>query len=197
MSSAAVSYARDNQRPFPERTERLPKHPRACQHPDEDHKGDIRRPPRWCADELKRIGFENVEIIPRPRGIRWSMPTGCTPPASRRRSAMRTTMSSPPSRSTSGSRLRSWTRMLSVKGDEAQAAKQNWEQPPVRNDNIYARGASDDKGQLCDADQSRRERSSKPTASCPVNVECCWRAKRKWAASISKRMSRRMPSRRG
>jgi acetylornithine deacetylase/succinyl-diaminopimelate desuccinylase-like protein len=35
-----------------------------------------------------------------------------------------------------------------VKGEEAQAAKKNWTEPAERNDNIYARGAVDDKGQL-------------------------------------------------
>ena len=35
-----------------------------------------------------------------------------------------------------------------VKGDNAQAIKQAWSEPSERNQNIYARGAVDDKGQL-------------------------------------------------
>ena len=61
MSSAAVSFARENQGRFLERTERLPEHSQR-QHPEE-HKSDIEKAAQLCADELKRIGFENVEII--------------------------------------------------------------------------------------------------------------------------------------
>ena len=37
---------------------------------------------------------------------------------------------------------------LPIKGDQAQALKDSWKEPAERNDNIYARGAVDDKGQL-------------------------------------------------
>jgi acetylornithine deacetylase/succinyl-diaminopimelate desuccinylase-like protein len=125
MASPSVGFARENQSRFLEELKsflRIPSISTA-----EEHKDDVRKAAGFVADELKRIGFENVEII-----------------------------------ATQGHPL--------VYGDWLHAEGQptalcyahfdvqpvepldEWHTPPFepteRNQNIYARGAVDDKGQL-------------------------------------------------
>ncbi len=124
-ASPAVEFARHNQERFLEELKALLRIPSISTL--QDHKADVRRAAQFVADELKRIGFENVELI-----------------------------------ETDGHPL--------VYGDWLHAAGQptalayahydvqppdplnEWISPPfepaVRNNNIYARGAVDDKGQL-------------------------------------------------
>src|SRR4051812_41481211 len=125
MSSSAVSYAKQNEKRFLNELKDLLRIPSISTL--EEHKGDIQRAAQFVADDLKRIGFENVEIV-----------------------------------KTAGNPL--------IYGDWLHAAGQptalcyahydvqpaepldEWVSPPFepteRNNNIYARGAVDDKGQL-------------------------------------------------
>jgi acetylornithine deacetylase/succinyl-diaminopimelate desuccinylase-like protein len=125
MSSSAVTYARDNQQRFLGELKDLLRIPSVSTLPE--HKDDVRRAAQFVADEMKRIGMEHVEVIP-----------------------------------TTGHPL--------VYGDWLHAAGKptvlcyghydvqppdplnEWHTPPFepteRNQNIYARGAVDDKGQM-------------------------------------------------
>ena len=125
MSSTAVSYARDNQSRFLEELKALLRIPSIST--AEEHKDDVRRAAGFVADELKRIGFENVRIIetkghPLVYGD-WLHAEG---------------------KSTA----------LCYAHYDVQPAEplDEWHTPPFepteRNQNIYARGAVDDKGQL-------------------------------------------------
>src|ERR1700720_2164029 len=125
MSTAAVDYARQNQQRFLSELKDLLRIPSVSTLPD--HKNDVQRAAEFVADDLKRIGMEHVEVIP-----------------------------------TAGHPL--------VYGDWLHATGKptvlcyghydvqppdpldEWKTPPFdpteRNNNIYARGAVDDKGQL-------------------------------------------------
>ncbi len=101
-----------------------------------------------CADELKRIGFENVEII-KTEGhplvyADWLHAAGkptalCYAHYDVQPAEPLDEWKSPPFVDKDA---------YPVKGDNAQAIKQSWSEPSERNQNIYARGAVDDKGQL-------------------------------------------------
>jgi len=125
MSSAAVTYARENQKRFLEELKDLLRIPSVST--AEEHKPDILKAANMVADDLKRIGFEHVEIIP-----------------------------------TSGHPL-VYADWLHASGKptalcyahyDVQPAEplEEWItpafEPAERNNNIYARGAVDDKGQL-------------------------------------------------
>jgi len=125
MPSAAVAYAQKNQERFLSELKDLLRIPSVSTLPE--HKEDVRRAAQFVADEMKRIGLEHVEIIP-----------------------------------TQGHPL--------VYADWLHAAGKptvlfyghydvqppdpldEWKSPPFepteRNQNIYARGAVDDKGQM-------------------------------------------------
>ena len=125
MSSAAVGFARENQARFLEELKtflRIPSISTA-----EEHKDDVRKAAEFVAAELKRIGFENVEVIatkghPLVYGD-WLHAEG-KPTA------------------------------LCYAHFDVQPVEplDEWHTPPFepteRNQNIYARGAVDDKGQL-------------------------------------------------
>ncbi len=125
MSSAAVSYARENKERFLNELKELLRIPSVSTL--EEHKGDIQNAANFVADELKRIGFEHVEVVP-TKGhpliyADWLHAAG-KPTA------------------------------LCYAHYDVQPAEplEEWVTPPFepteRNDNIYARGAVDDKGQL-------------------------------------------------
>jgi len=125
MSTAAVDYARQNQQRFLSELKDLLRIPSVSTLPD--HKDDVRRAADFVAAEMKRIGLEHVEVI-----------------------------------KTEGHPL--------VYGDWLHAAGKptalcyghydvqppdpldEWKSPPFdpteRNQNLYARGAVDDKGQM-------------------------------------------------
>src|SRR5450759_3878448 len=125
MSSAAVSYARENQKRFLDELKDLLRIPSVST--AEEHKDDIRKAAEMVANDLKRIGFEHVEII-----------------------------------TTSGHPLvyADWLHAagkptaLCYAHYDVQPAEplDEWLTPPFepteRNNNVYARGAVDDKGQL-------------------------------------------------
>ena len=125
MSTAAVDYARQNQQRFLSELKDLLRIPSVSTLPD--HKDDVRRAAEFVAADMKRIGLEHVEVI-----------------------------------RTEGHPL--------VYGDWLHAAGkptalcyghydvqppdplEEWKSPPFdpteRNQNLYARGAVDDKGQV-------------------------------------------------
>src|SRR4051795_1929693 len=125
MSSSAVTYARDNQQRFLGELKDLLRIPSVSTLPE--HKDDVRRAAQFIADEMKRIGMEHVEVIP-----------------------------------TSGHPLvyGDWLHadgkptVLCYGHYDVQPAEplDEWHSPPFepteRNQNIYARGAVDDKGQM-------------------------------------------------
>src|SRR4051812_17907816 len=61
MASAAVNYARENQSRFLEELKALLRIPSVST--EEEHKDDVRKAASFVADELKRIGFDNVQVI--------------------------------------------------------------------------------------------------------------------------------------
>lgn len=125
MATAAVSYARENQKRFLEELKELLRIPSVSTM--EEHKGDVQKAAEFVASELKRIGFENVEVIPSPGHPLvygdWLHAKG-KPTA------------------------------LCYAHYDVQPPDpiEEWTTPPFepteRNQNIYARGAVDDKGQL-------------------------------------------------
>ena len=62
MATAAVSYARENQKRFLEELKELLRIPSVSTM--DEHKNDVQKAADFVASELKRIGFENVEVIP-------------------------------------------------------------------------------------------------------------------------------------
>ncbi len=125
MASPAIDFARQNQERFLNELKDLLRIPSISTL--EEHKPDIKRAAEMVANELKRIGFENVEII-----------------------------------ATQGHPLiyADWLHasgkptVLCYAHYDVQPAEplDEWISPPfepaVRNNNVYARGAVDDKGQL-------------------------------------------------
>ncbi len=125
MSSTAVAFAKENQQRFLDELKALLRIPSISTL--DEHKPDIEKAAKFVADELKRIGFEHVEIIP-----------------------------------TQGHPLiyADWLHaagkptVLCYAHYDVQPPDplDEWTTPPFepteRNNNVYARGAVDDKGQL-------------------------------------------------
>jgi len=146
MSSAAVSYARENQGRFLNELKDFLTIPSVSTLPE--HKSDIEKAAQMCADELKRIGFENVEIV-KTEGHPLVYADWLQAPGKPTALCYAHYDVQPPEP------LDEWKSppfinkdAFEVKGDNAQAIKQAWSEPSERNQNIYARGAVDDKGQL-------------------------------------------------
>jgi acetylornithine deacetylase/succinyl-diaminopimelate desuccinylase-like protein len=125
MASSAVSYAKDNQQRFLGELKDLLRIPSVSTAPE--HKNDVQRAAEFVANDFRRIGMENVEIIP-TKGhpliyCDWLHAAGKPT-------------------------------VLCYAHYDVQPAEplDEWLSPPFepteRNDNIYARGAVDDKGQL-------------------------------------------------
>ncbi len=125
MASPAIDFARQNQDRFLNELKDLLRIPSISTL--EEHKPDVQRAAAMVAGELKRIGFENVEIMPTPGHpliyADWLHATGKP------------------------------TALCYAHYDvQPPDPLDEWISPPfeptVRNNNIYARGAVDDKGQL-------------------------------------------------
>jgi len=125
MASPAVDFARNNQQRFPNALKDLLRIPSVSTL--EEHKPDIKKAADFVANELKRIGMENVEVIP-TKGhpliyCDWLHAAGKPT-------------------------------VLMYAHYDVQPAEplDEWHTPPFepteRNNNIYARGAVDDKGQV-------------------------------------------------
>ena len=125
MATSAIAYAKENEKRFLEELKALLRIPSVSTLPE--HKGDIEKAAAFVAAELKRIGIEHVEVI-----------------------------------STEGHPLvyGDWLHdagkptVLIYAHYDVQPAEplEEWLSPPFepteRNQNLYARGAVDDKGQL-------------------------------------------------
>src|SRR5215831_4220322 len=125
MASSAVSFARENQQKFLGELKDLLRIPSVSTAPE--HKEDVRRAAMFVADEMRRIGLENVEVIP-TKGHPLVYGDWLHAPGK--------------------------PTVLCYAHYDVQPAEplNEWLSPPFepteRNDNIYARGAVDDKGQL-------------------------------------------------
>jgi acetylornithine deacetylase/succinyl-diaminopimelate desuccinylase-like protein len=125
MSTSAISYARDNQQRFLSELKDLLRIPSISTLPE--HKSDVQRAAEFIASELRRIGMENVEIIP----------TAGHP-------LIYADWLHQPGKPT----------VLAYSHYDVQPPDplNEWTTPPFepteRNQNLYARGAVDDKGQL-------------------------------------------------
>ncbi len=125
MASAAVSYARNNQQRFLNELKDLLRIPSISTLTE--HKADVQKAANFVADDLRRIGMENVQVIPTQGHplvyADWLHASGKP------------------------------TALMYAHYDVQPAEPLNeWISPPFepteRNNNIYARGAVDDKGQL-------------------------------------------------
>jgi acetylornithine deacetylase/succinyl-diaminopimelate desuccinylase-like protein len=125
MASPAVAYARENQQRFLNELKDLLRIPSVSTTPG--HKGDVQRAAEFVANELRRMGMENVEVI-QGKGhpllyADWLHAAGKPT-------------------------------VLCYAHYDVQPPDplEEWISPPFepteRNNNIYARGAVDDKGQL-------------------------------------------------
>ena len=125
MASPAVSFAKDNQQRFLGELKDLLRIPSVSTAPE--HKDDVRRAADFVANEFRRIGMENVEIIP-----------------TKGHPLIYADWLHAPGKPT----------VLCYAHYDVQPAEplNEWISPPFepteRNQNIYARGAVDDKGQL-------------------------------------------------
>jgi acetylornithine deacetylase/succinyl-diaminopimelate desuccinylase-like protein len=125
MASPAVAYARQNQQRFLSELKALLRIPSVSTAPE--HKSDVQKAADYVASELRRIGMENVEVIP-TKGhpliyADWLHATGKP------------------------------TALCYAHYDVQPPDPLNeWISPPFepaeRNNNLYARGSVDDKGQL-------------------------------------------------
>lgn len=125
MATAAVGYARENQKRFLEELKELLRIPSVSTM--EEHKNDVQKAAEFVASELKRIGFEHVEIIP---SAGHPLIYGDWLHASGKPTAL----------------------CYAHYDVQPPDPIDEWTTPPFepteRNQNIYARGAVDDKGQL-------------------------------------------------
>lgn len=125
MSSSAVSYANQNQQRFLSELKDLLRIPSISTLPQ--HKDDVRRAAQFIADELSRIGIENVEVI-RTAGHPLVYGDWLHAPGK--------------------------PEVLCYGHYDVQPPDpvDEWQTPPFepteRNSNLYARGAVDDKGQM-------------------------------------------------
>jgi len=125
MASPAVDFARSNQSRFLNELKDLLRIPSISTL--DEHKGDVQKAAEFVANELKRIGMSNVEIIP----------TGGHP-------LLYADWLNAPGKPT--------VLMYAHYDVQPPDPVDEWLSPPFepteRNNNIYARGAVDDKGQL-------------------------------------------------
>src|SRR6266700_2858361 len=146
MSSAAVTYARENHQRFLSELKDLLRIPSVSTLPQ--HKPDVLRAAEFVAAEMKRIGLEHVETIatqghPLVYGD-WLHAAGKPT-------------------------------VLCYSHYDVQPAEplDEWVSPPFepteRNQNLYARGAVDDKGQLW-MQLKAFESMMKPEGKLPINV---------------------------
>src|SRR5499427_7612906 len=125
MASSAVAYAQQNQQRFLGELKDLLRIPSVSTAPE--HKDDVRRAADFVASDLRRIGMENVEVIP-----------------TKGHPLIYADWLHAPGKPT----------VLCYAHYDVQPAEplNEWITPPfepaVRGENLYGRGACDDKGQL-------------------------------------------------
>jgi acetylornithine deacetylase/succinyl-diaminopimelate desuccinylase-like protein len=144
MASPAVAYARDNQQRFVNELKDLLRIPSISTL--EEHKSDVQKAADFVASELRRIGMENVELIP-TKGHPLLYADWLHAPGKPTVLMYAHFDVQPPDP------LDEWKSPPFVDKDAytgkgVEEAKKNWTEPSERNQNIYSRGAVDDKGQL-------------------------------------------------
>jgi len=156
MSSTAVEFASQNQQRFLDELKALLRIPSISTL--EEHKGDIQKAAKFVADELKRIGFQNVEVIP-----------------TQGHPLIYADWLNAPGKPT----------VLCYAHYDVQPAEplEEWITPPFepteRNDNIYARGAVDDKGQLWMEVKAFESLFKAGNGKLPLNIRVILKAKKK------------------
>jgi acetylornithine deacetylase/succinyl-diaminopimelate desuccinylase-like protein len=165
MASPAVTFARENQKRFLEELKDLLRIPSVSTL--EEHKPDIEKAAKFVSNNLESIGFENVEII-KTAGhpliyADWLHASGKPTALCYAHYDVQ-----PPDP------LNEWKsppfvdREAYPAEDEAAIA---WTEPSVRNDNIYARGAVDDKGQLWMEVKAFESMFKAGAGKLPINVK--------------------------
>src|SRR5947208_11624678 len=148
MASAAVSYARDNQQRFLSELKDLLRIPSISTL--EEHKSDVRKAAEFVANELRRIGMENVEIVP-TRGHPLVYADWLHAPG------------------------KPTVLMYAHYDVQPPDPLDEWVSPPFepqeRNSNLYARGAVDDKGQLWMEIKALEARMRAGNGKLPINVK--------------------------
>jgi acetylornithine deacetylase/succinyl-diaminopimelate desuccinylase-like protein len=147
MATAAVTYAKENEKRFVEELKNLLRIPSISTLPE--HKGDVLKAAQFVASELKRIGFEHVEVIETEGHplvyADWLHATGKP------------------------------TALVYAHFDvQPVEPLDEWKTPPFepteRDNNIYARGAVDDKGQLWMQVKAFESLFKANSSKLPINV---------------------------
>ncbi|HEY7095149.1 MAG TPA: dipeptidase [Terriglobales bacterium] len=144
MASPAVAYARDNQQRFLNELKDLLRIPSISTL--QEHKSDVQKAAEFVASELRRIGMENVELIP-TKGhpllyADWLHAAG------KPTVLMYAHFDVQPPDPLDEWKSPPFVDKDAYSGKGVDEAKKNWTEPSERNENIYSRGAVDDKGQL-------------------------------------------------
>ena len=148
MASPAVDFARNNQQRFLNELKDLLRIPSVSTL--DEHKSDVRQAADFVANELRRIGMENVEIIP-----------------TKGHPLIYTDWLHAPAKPT----------VLCYAHYDVQPPDplEEWISPPFepteRNNNLYARGAVDDKGQLWLEVKALESLLKARNGSLPINVK--------------------------
>ncbi len=147
MASPAVSYARGNQQRFLNELKDLLRIPSISTL--DEHKSDVQSAADFVADDLRRIGMENVEVIP-TKGHPLVYADWLHAPG------------------------KPTVLMYAHYDVQPPDPLDEWVTPPFepteRNNNIYARGAVDDKGQLW-MEVKALEALMKGDGKLPINVK--------------------------
>jgi acetylornithine deacetylase/succinyl-diaminopimelate desuccinylase-like protein len=167
MASPAVAFARNNQDRFLNELKDLLRIPSVSTAPE--HKADVQKAADFVASELRRIGMENVEVIP-TKGhpliyADWLHADG--KPTALMYAHFDVQPPEP---------LNEWVSPPfldkdAYATDNGDADKANWTQPSERNGNIYARGAVDDKGQLWMEVKALESLFKAHNGQLPINVK--------------------------
>ena len=148
MASSAVDFARNNQQRFLSELKDLLRIPSVSTL--DEHKSDVRRAADFVASELRRIGMENVEVIP-----------------TKGHPLIYADWLHAPGKPTA----------LCYAHYDVQPAEplDEWISPPFepteRNNNLYARGAVDDKGQLWMEVKALEALMKAGDGTLPINVK--------------------------
>jgi acetylornithine deacetylase/succinyl-diaminopimelate desuccinylase-like protein len=167
MASPAVAFARNNQQRFLNELKDLLRIPSISTL--DEHKGDVRKAADFVASELRRIGMENVEVIPTSGHpliyADWLKAPGAPTVLMYAHFDVQ-----PPDP------LDEWKSPPFVdkdayKGKGVEEASKNWTEPSERNKNIYSRGAVDDKGQLWMEVKALESLMTAHDGKLPINVK--------------------------
>ena len=148
MASPAVDFARSNQKRFLGELKDLLRIPSVSTL--EEHKPDVQKAAEFVADDLRRIGMENVEVIP-----------------TKGHPLLYADWLHAPGKPT----------VLCYAHYDVQPPDplEEWKTPPFepteRNNNIYARGAVDDKGQLWMEVKALEALMKSGNGKLPINVK--------------------------